>query len=248
MNRKKLILAFVVFAALISCEKNGKAKGYFKVLNSNVSDNQVYNKNPHYFRVNDDTLVSFTLKDLKIDSTRFVWNGKWYDNYDDKVLNSATMDFPEGSQVIYVDVFKMGNKRYDVIDENNITFSYDTTKSETKTLGKELFDLIYKNKDTLQKVDKRYITTALKKDIAKDSLLFHKPFVTEDVARAEIIPYLLQNYNDSFQKINPESLEVFRMDDNKFRINFQVKRSYGGTSDYKFEMVFAKESYKLQMK
>src|SRR5690606_6665728 len=141
---------------------------------------------------NGDSIIVYMIKNMEIDSTLYVWEDatKEYKN-----IYKRT-NFTQYDQITQLG---FGNKRYEIIDSNHITFSFDTingkmdesiTRNVVKPSWGEYLSIL---KDTLERIDKKHFFFFLKKDKEKDSILFHHPYVSNSKVENAVRVFINEN-------------------------------------------------------
>lgn len=222
---KNILTLLYLGLFLTSCQQDKEVNGYY------ISDNETYTEpkfdiNRIYYRIHSDTVVAFKLIDFKVDSTAYIWS--------EEDTNFVMLDKQKP------DPYTLGNRRYKVIDDNKITFVVDTTnfspkrKAKFALLNAEILEeeflrgLILK-KDTLKRVNKSFIENAVREDFKKDSLLYYHPYTDEEFVIRQAVEYA-SFYIDG--DLNPNSIKVNRISDDKFHVKFTTKMY--GVSDNHF--------------
>ena len=213
-----------LFILLTGC-KETTVNGYF--LKNDRSSIKLYNMNNTYLRINQDTIVTYTIYNQTIDSLVFCWNGKRYARLgtsDDGVFE----DF--------------GSDKYIVIDENKLKF--DASKSQ-----KILDDSSYSTReeenvarinvflvlDTIRRITKKYFYAFLDEDRKKDSILFNSPYIDDYTIKNTVSNFIKERIEgEVYGKLINNSIFIKRINDDSFKVSFKTISKYGNKQDHRF--------------
>lgn len=248
---KKVILLLSLVITIISCDNSNEAKGYYSGSFQKGKDYQEYGGNRLYYRINGDTVVEMTVavgetkvelaQDMKIDSTRYVWNGKYYED----IYNEGIWNIPikmDDSTSVLIGSFKYGDTKYRIIEGDKITFQFDSTKfiqDDHVRVNRDGFRF-----DILKPVEKLYIVNSLQKEKTKDSLAFFNPTVTQERLHESILDFLEMRFEeDLYGDIIYSSIETQDLESGKFFVKFRTRdkfnRSIERQNIYLFDFTLA---------
>lgn len=198
MGMYKNLMVLLLMIGVVGCKKESKIKGYYA---GSYIEGYNYNEfgiHRSLYRINEDTVVKYSiavafseeemLEDMTIDSVRFVWNGKYYDDiYYESEYRKFSLQLDD-SLSVPISSFHLGDKKYRVADDNKIFFEFDTSK-----IIKD--ERILENRngaglDVLTPVANEYIKNALLENKKEDSLRFHNPIIPQEKLHQSIIDFL----------------------------------------------------------
>lgn len=221
----KKIYVILSLLLLAGC-KETTVNGYFD--NGRRGQNNGYNQNNTYYRIDQDTIVSYYVRNHKIDSTVHYWNGKGY------IVLGYEADKTYGGS--------FGDGKYIVINNDSIRF--DTSKSQKiidsindPTSLEALFaeSNISSSSDTLKRINKKYFYHFLNEDRKKDSILYHSPYIEDYTIRNTVSQFIKDKIEgEVFGKLVSNSIIIKRINDDSFRVHFKTVDKYAFKNDHRF--------------
>jgi len=222
MKEIYIILSLLLLAGC----KETTVNGYFH--NGKRSESNEYNRNHKYYRIHQDTIVKYYVKDQKIDSVVHYWNGKGYimlGNEADKLYGGG-----------------FGDGKYIVINNDSIRF--DTSKTQKildsikdSTSIEALFaeTEISSSSDTLKRINKKYFYHFLNEDRKKDSVLYHSPYIDNYTIRNTVSQFIKDKIEgEVYGELVSNSIIIKRINDDSFRVHFKTVNKYGFKDDHRF--------------